>query len=59
MYLFSGSSGLCGDASPHGFTGQFEPVGVVDEAIEDGIGVGWIADKIEPARYGQLACYQR
>ena len=36
----------------HGFPLEFEPVGVVDETIEDGIGVGRIADEIEPARYG-------
>jgi hypothetical protein len=59
MYLFGGSSGLSGDASPRGFTGELGPVGLVNKTIEDGIGVGRIPDQIESARYCQLAGDQR
>ncbi len=30
----------------HGLAVEFEAVGVVDEAVEDGIGEGWIADHL-------------
>ena len=30
-------------------------MGIVDEAVEDGVGVGWIADHLVPCRYRQLA----
>ena len=30
-------------------------MGVVDEAIEDGVGIGWIADDLVPAVHGDLA----
>jgi hypothetical protein len=59
MYLFGGSSGLGGDASPRGFTGELGPVGLVNKTIEDGIGVGRIPDQIESARYCQLTGDQR
>ena len=35
--------------------GEFDPVGVVDEAIEDGVGDGGIADDFVPAIDGHLA----
>jgi hypothetical protein len=38
---------------------ELETVGVVDEAIEDGIGEGRIADEIVPRFDGELAGYQR
>ena len=28
--------------------GEINPVRVVDDAIEDGVGVGWIADQLVP-----------
>ncbi len=37
------------------FAGQVDAVGVVDEPIEDGIGIGRIADHVMPRRHGQLA----
>ena len=37
------------------FSCEFETAGVVDEAVEDGIGVGRIADELMPAFDGQLA----
>ncbi len=30
-------------------------MGIVDETIEDGVGIGWIADDLVPDRYRQLA----
>lgn len=45
--------------TPHGFAAEFEPVCVVDEAIQDGISVCWIADQVEPARHGKLAGHHR
>ena len=38
---------------------QFELVGVVDEAIEDRIGEGWVGDTAVPLLDGQLAGDQR
>ena len=38
---------------------ELEAVGVVDEAIKDGIGEGGIADEIVPGFDGELAGYQR
>jgi len=29
-------------------------VGVVDEAVEDGVGIGWVADDVVPSADGQL-----
>jgi hypothetical protein len=37
------------------FAGEVEAVGVVDQAIEDGIGVGRVADQLMPAVDRQLA----
>ena len=30
--------------------GQVDAMGVVDEAIQDGVGVGWISDDVVPCR---------
>ena len=30
-------------------------MGIVNEAVQDGVGEGWLADDIMPARYGELA----
>ncbi|BCH19848.1 hypothetical protein MesoLjLa_66990 (plasmid) [Mesorhizobium sp. L-2-11] len=38
------SSGSGDDGSAHGFAVEFEPVSVVNEAVEDGIGVGGIRE---------------
>jgi hypothetical protein len=39
----------------HGFSFQLEFIGIVDEAIEDGIGHGGIADEFVPVFDGKLA----
>ena len=36
-----------------------EPMGVVHEPIEDGIGDGWIANDVVPVLDGELACHDR
>jgi hypothetical protein len=36
------SSGFGADVAAHGFAAHFDAMGVVDEAVEDGIGVGGI-----------------
>jgi hypothetical protein len=35
--------------------GEIDAVGVVHDAIEDGVGVGWITDQIVPFIEGDLA----
>jgi hypothetical protein len=35
--------------------GKFDAVGIMDEAVEDGIGNGWIADHVVPVIDGNLA----
>jgi hypothetical protein len=35
--------------------GEIDAVSVVDDAIEDGIGIGWIADEVVPFVQGDLA----
>jgi hypothetical protein len=35
--------------SPHAFAGKFDPVGVMNEAVQDRIGVGGIGDDLVPA----------
>jgi predicted AAA+ superfamily ATPase len=40
--------------SPQAFPGQIDAVCVVNEAIEDGVGVCWIADDLMPGRYRKL-----
>ena len=35
------SSGFGASEAAHGFTVHFDPVGIVDEAVEDGIGHRW------------------
>ena len=38
----------------HAFAGEFDAVGVVNEAVEDGVGVGRIADDFVPSVYWKL-----
>ena len=33
----------------HALAFEFDPAGVVDDAIEDGVGKSWIADDLVPA----------
>ena len=49
----SGLGGVVKDTLPggelsHAFSGHREPVGVVDEAVEDGVGEGGVADDLAP-----------
>jgi hypothetical protein len=39
------SSGFGTGVAPHGFAVHFDPMCVVNEAVEDGIGVGWVAER--------------
>jgi len=52
-------SGLASTATARraarGFPLQLEPVGVVDEAVEDGVAEGGIRNPIVPGRYRDLA----
>ena len=48
---------LGGDLS-EAFAFEGEPVSVVDEAIEDGIGQGRVADDLVPVFYGKLTGHQ-
>lgn len=41
--------------SAHAFSGQGEAVGVVNQAVEDGVGEGWVADGLVPLVDRQLA----
>ncbi len=38
----------------HAFAGEIEAIGIVYDAIEDGVGESWIADKFVPAADGEL-----
>ena len=42
--------------SAHAFSGQGEAVGVVNQAVEDGVGEDWVADGLVPLVDWQLAC---
>jgi hypothetical protein len=43
---------------PQGFPGEVEGVGVVDQAVEDGIGQGGIAQGVVPVGHRQLTGHQ-
>jgi hypothetical protein len=43
----------------HGRPVQFQPIGVVDDAIEDGVGESRVADDIVPLVEGELAGNER
>jgi hypothetical protein len=42
------------DAGAHGFPAELESVGIVKEAVQDGVRVGGIADLVMPAVHGNL-----
>jgi hypothetical protein len=44
-----GSNIRVGLGLSHGRPFEREPIGVMDEAIEDGVGKGWIADHLVPS----------
>ena len=39
------------------FASQFDPMGVVKEAVEDRVGVGGVVDDLMPAVHWKLGCY--
>jgi hypothetical protein len=59
--LLSGQAFICSflaiwsDAS-QAFTSQIDPMGVVNETVEDRISVGWVVDDLMPAVHGELGC---
>jgi hypothetical protein len=56
MYKRHGSGLSAGFAgSPHALAVEVDAVGVVDQAVEDGVGVGGIADRRVPLIDGELA----
>src|SRR6202171_2320078 len=38
----------------HAFAGEFDAVGIVNEPVQDGVGIGRIADYFEPSVYWKL-----
>lgn len=50
-------SGLSGGlpGSPQALTGEVEPMGIVDETIEHGVGIGGISNEQMPLVHGELA----
>ena len=60
MVVLARSSGNgLGDLLAQGITAQLEPVGIVDDAIQDRVGEGGIADQVVPAIDRDLAGDQR
>ena len=59
--LLSGQVFICNffttwpDAS-QAFASQFDPMGVVNDTVEDRIGVGRVVDDVMPAVHGELGC---
>src|ERR1700686_278549 len=50
----SSLSGLPFLGSAQALAGEFDAVSIVDEMVEDGVGVGGISDDLVPAVYGEL-----
>jgi hypothetical protein len=44
-----------GLGTPHGLAVEVKTVGVVDDAVEDGVGVGGVSDEGVPVGDGDLA----
>lgn len=40
----------------HAFAGKFDAIGVMNKAVENGIGDGRIADHVIPVIHGNLTC---
>src|SRR5574338_1416506 len=47
--------GFCRAFAAQGVAGEIDAMGIVDEAVEDGVGVGRVADDVVPFVDGQLA----
>ena len=52
--VWSSFLGLLWPGPAHAVAGQFDPVGIVNEAVEDGVGIGRIANDFMPAVDGKL-----
>src|SRR5712672_2931865 len=50
---------LLASCPAHAFAGEFDAVGIVNETIEDGVGVSGIADNFVPAVDGELGSDHR
>jgi hypothetical protein len=53
--LFDRACGRDRASAPETVAAQIDAMSVVDQAVQDGVGIGWMADKIVPAFYGDLA----
>lgn len=40
--------------SPQAFTRQIDAMSIVNEAVQDGVGIGWISNDVMPCRHGKL-----
>ena len=52
--VWSSRLGLFAACATQTLTGEFDAMGVVDEAIQDGVGVGGVAYGLMPAIHGKL-----
>ena len=61
IWMVTGSSHgvLLSLLSAQGVAAQLDAMGVVDDAVEDGVGQSWVADQVVPAVHGDLAGDQR
>ena len=46
---------IAGVLLSHAFSGELKAVSVVNEAIQDGVAEGWVADNVLPMFNGDLA----
>ena len=51
--------GALGGTLAHALASEVEAMGVVHEAVEDGVGNGWIGDHLVPMLHIDLAGYDR
>ena len=52
--FWSSGFGLFAARAAQAVAGEFDAMGVVDEAVEDGVGVGGVADDVVPGGHGKL-----
>jgi len=45
--------------APEAFAGEFDAMGVMDEAVQNGVGVSWVADDLVPGGQRELGCDDR
>ena len=46
---------IAGVLLSHAFSGELKAVSVVNEAVQDGVAEGWVADNVVPMLDGDLA----